>query len=79
MRGEAATEPHKKTMHALFWGLVQENEFADNCQGAGMHEVRVSTNFGYVLLSVVTVGIWVPVDIEWTCEREAPPPPDVFK
>jgi hypothetical protein len=79
MRGEAATEPHKKTMHALFWGLVQENQFADNCQGKGIHEVRVSTNFGYVLVSVVTVGIWVPMDIEWSCAREAPPDSSVFK
>lgn len=78
-RGEAATEYQKKTMHALFWGLVQENQFADNCQGAGIHEVRVSTNFGYVLASVVTLGIWVPVDVEWKCAREAPPDTSAFR
>ena len=78
MHGEGVTEPHKKTMHALFWGLIQENEFADNCLGQGIHEVRVSTNFGYALVSVVTLGIWVPMDIEWTCAGEAPPDSSVF-
>ena len=78
-RGEAATEYQKKTMHALLWGLVQQNEFADNCQSNGIHEVRVSTNFGYVLVSVASLGIWVPLDIEWRCAREAPPDTSVFQ
>ena len=78
IRGEGATEYHKKTMHALFWGLVQENDFADNCQSNGIQEVRVSTNFGYALVSVVSLGIWVPMDIEWKCAREAPPDTSVF-
>ena len=78
MRGEGVTEPHKKTMHALFWGLVQENDFADNCLGPGIHEVRVSTNFGYSLISVTTLGIWVPMDLEWTCAGDVPPDSSVF-
>jgi len=77
-RGEPATNPQKKTMHSLFWGLVQQNEYADNCLDDVIHEVRASTNVGYVLISVVTLGIWVPLDVEWQCAKGAPPDTSVF-
>lgn len=80
VRGEPATDYQKKTMHSLFWGLVQEKPtFTDNCLGKGIHEVRVSTNAGYLLLSVATLGIWVPMDVEWKCTKETPPDTSAFR
>ena len=35
----------------------------------GLDEARISTNLGYLILSVATLGIWVPLDVEWRCAR----------
>ena len=78
VEGTPATEYEKKTTHALFWGLVQEDVAATNCKGDGLQEVRVSTNFGYALLSVATLGIWVPLEIEWRCAKAVAPDTSVF-
>jgi hypothetical protein len=40
-----------------------------------MQEVRVTTNFGYAVLTVVTLGIWSPMEIEWRCAKQPPPNP----
>ena len=76
--GEPATDYQKKTTHALFWGLVQDNVVTSNCRGDGLQEVRMSTNFGYLLLSVATLGIWVPMEVEWRCAKAAPPDTSAF-
>ncbi len=64
-----ATEYEHRTMHAFLWGLVQQDMPADDCLANTLDEVRVTTNLGYALISVVTLGIWVPLDVEWRCAR----------
>jgi hypothetical protein len=72
-----ATEYEKKTSHALFWGLVQDETITNNCVSNTLDEVRVTTNMGYVLVSVLTLGIWVPLEVEWRCAK-APPRVEEF-
>ena len=65
----------KKTMHSFLWGLAQSppNGVVTECtEPDALAEVAMTTNAGYLLLSVVTLGIWVPMEVEWQC---APPPP----
>lgn len=69
------TEVKKKTMHSLFWGLVQPSTI-DSCDDKGVTDVRYSTNLGYQVLSIVSLGIWVPVDVEFRCAKRPPPRPD---
>src|SRR5262249_42254673 len=72
------TAYRQKTVHSLFWGLVQQNvepPTTNNCVSHGMQEVRVTTNLGYALLTVVTLGIWSPLEIEWRCAKQPPPNP----
>lgn len=68
-----ATEYEKKTVHNLLWGLLTQDAPAADCVGEGksngLSEVRISTNLGYLIISVATVGIWVPLDVEWRCAR----------
>lgn len=73
---DPATEYKSKTVHSLFWGLIQTNPLRpDNCTpGNGLDEVRISTNFGYALITVATLGIWCPMKIEWRCTKPCPPP-----
>ncbi|MCG8607352.1 Bor family protein, partial [bacterium] len=75
---QPATEWQDKTLHALAWGAVRQDIPVDNCQTArgqrfGIEEVKVETNFGYMLISVVTLGIWVPLKVSWRCAK--PPVP----
>jgi hypothetical protein len=60
----------------LFWGLLQENPEPDDCISGALDEVRYSTNFGYSLINVATLGIWHPIDVEWRCAKTPPPFPD---
>ncbi len=61
---------HKeKTMHAYLWGaykapLVLEAE----CEGEGVNDVEIVDNLGYDLLSLITLGIWKPVDVRYRCK-----------
>jgi hypothetical protein len=65
-----ADDGHSTTKHALFWGLLQERAEEPNCQGNGASEVVASTNLGYALVSVVSLGIWVPMSLEWKCAKD---------
>jgi len=66
-------ERRRETMHALFWGSMYSPQvLSAECDGMGINDVVVHDNFGYALLSVITLGIWMPIDIEYTCA--APPP-----
>lgn len=74
-RFDPATGYQKRTAHSFFWGLVQQNVVATNCDTLNLKsldEVRVTSNFGYSLLTVATLGIWSPVQIEWKCPKPCP-------
>ncbi|MBP6828782.1 MAG: hypothetical protein KA165_19595 [Saprospiraceae bacterium] len=68
---DPATEYQSKTIHNLCWGLVQPQDIRPmNCEKSNaLDEVRYSTNLGYAFLTVVTLGIWCPVKVEWKCSK----------
>jgi hypothetical protein len=75
---DPSTSYQKKTVNSYFWGLVQgkkENGIdvvTKNCDSININkidEVVVSTNFGYALITVVTLGIWCPMEIKWKCAK----------
>jgi hypothetical protein len=71
---DPATEYQRRTVNNFWWGLSPDPPIVtSNCVANAMDEVHVETNFGYLLLSVVTLGIWVPLDVEWKCAKEHPP------
>lgn len=70
--GAEASKP--VTANAFFWGLVQKpveihTSVCDSLGVNGMAEVTVKNNFGYSLITVVTLGIWSPVKIQWKCSK----------
>ncbi|MCC5905431.1 MAG: hypothetical protein JJU13_04450 [Balneolaceae bacterium] len=68
---EPATEYEKRTVHSLFWGLMQARDIsADDCLSNALDEVRITTNLGYSIVSVATLGIWMPMDMRWRCAKE---------
>ncbi len=63
-----------KTAHSFFWGLVQKpglihTPICDSLGVNGVAEVTVKNNFGYSFITVVTLGIWSPMKIEWKCSK----------
>ena len=68
---DPATEYEKRTMHTFFWGLVNnpEKEVAEDCISNSIDEIRISTNYGYAFITVITLGIWAPIDVEWRCGK----------
>lgn len=74
---DPGTEFKEKTVHSLFWGLVQKDTvlFASNCDSLdikGLAEVNVTTNFGYAVITVATLGIWCPMKVKWKCGKPCP-------
>lgn len=75
---QPGTEWQHETLHAFAWGAVRQDLPVDNCQLAngqrfGIEEVKVDTNLGYLIVSVATLGIWVPLRVGWRCAK--PPVP----
>lgn len=75
---QPGTEWAHKTLHAFAWGAIRQDIPVDNCQLAtgqrlGIEEVRVDTNMAYLVASVATLGLWVPLSVSWRCAK--PPAP----
>jgi hypothetical protein len=63
-----------KHTYSLFWGLLNKPQVLQtpNCDELGVNgvsEVTIKTNLGYALLTVVTLGIYCPVNISWKCAK----------
>ena len=72
---DPSTQYQKLTVNTFFWGLVQRNVVATDCdalQLKSLDEVRVTTNYGYALITVITLGIWCPMQLEWKCPKPCP-------
>lgn len=64
-----------RTMHAYFWGLILDPQvLAAECQGQGINDVVVDRSFAHDLASVLTLGIWMPVDVRFRCKAPATRP-----
>lgn len=60
--------------HSLFWGIINKPQVitTPTCDSLGVNgvaEVYVKNNFGNALVTVLTLGIYSPVRIEWKCSK----------
>jgi hypothetical protein len=64
---DPATEYQKKVLWSYCWGLVDSPQqyVVPNCDRNAIDEVRITTTLGYSLISIATIGIVCPVNIEW--------------
>lgn len=72
LKPDPITEPESKTAHSLFWGLLQNPQYivADNCHSNALNDVYITTNYGYAFITVLSLGIWAPLDVEWRCAEK---------
>lgn len=72
-----STEPESEVVHGFFWGLAVKPKNGlkpTNCEPHDMalYQVRVTSNLGYSLITVLTLGIWSPMKVEWQCAKPCP-------
>ncbi|SEO81078.1 hypothetical protein SAMN05192574_113117 [Mucilaginibacter gossypiicola] len=73
-KAQAGSEVSYQNVNFFFWGAIQSPKrivtpICDSLGSNGMAEVTVKNNFGYSLLTVVTLGIWSPARVEWKCGK----------
>ena len=75
-RTDEATEYQRKTAHSFFWGLLQRGEIQTDQEGrtGGLREVHIVNNLGYSAITVFTLGIWCPIQLEWKHSKACPTP-----
>lgn len=67
--------PIRTRVNPMFWGaiqqdltpLVKKSKNPANCSSGSMRQVTVPKNYGYALVTVLTLGIWAPIEVEWQC------------
>lgn len=74
MGNQPGTEWQHARLNSWLWGFVRQDLPIENARfvdgrSLGIEELRVDTNFGYALISVLSLGIWVPVDVSWRCAK----------
>ncbi len=57
--------------HAFFWGAVLSPQVAEADCEDGLNDVVVKDSFFHGLASVITLGIWMPSQVEYRCRAPA--------
>jgi hypothetical protein len=56
-------------MQAYLWGIWYTPEvMAAECQGEGINDVVIKRNYLHDLASVLTLGVWMPVAVQFRCK-----------
>jgi len=67
------SEAKRATLWSSLWGARQQNINTDQtCVNNPTAEVTMSGNFGYTLLTVLSLGFVSPIDVEWKCAKDRP-------
>jgi hypothetical protein len=73
IEGDGQKTPKSKTgthtSHGSLYSFVWSEPQAQKCEnGRGLYRVRYHTNAAYLLVSVISVGFYVPQTVEWWCD-----------
>jgi hypothetical protein len=61
-----------RTMNAYLWGNILDPQVvAAECQGEGINDVIVDRTWHQDLISVFTLGIWMPSEVRYRCKAPA--------
>jgi hypothetical protein len=65
-----STAEQKRHVNAFVWGALEPRVAPPNCEGNGLASVTVKTSLVDALVTVVTIGFWTPMTVEWTCAKD---------
>ncbi len=72
---ESTTGTH--TVHGSYYSFVWSSPAVDKCKnGRGLYRARYHSNVVYALVSVVSLGLYVPQTVEWWCDGTPDPDDD---
>lgn len=76
---QAGTEPITIIGKSYFWGLVQNpplisTPICDSLDARGMSGLRVKKNFGRSIVTLVTLGFYSAVELEYQCGKPSSKP-----
>ena len=58
-------------LNRWFWGYVYNGEYlVNNCDSKALQAVQVKANFWQSVVTVVTLGVYCPVEVKWSCAKE---------
>lgn len=66
---EAATV-HKKTVNATFFGSEPVDNLCSD-ENESLAAIRFHTNPAYLLVSLLSLGLYVPQNVTWWCDSES--------
>lgn len=65
----------EKTLVGKWWGNIADPEvFAADCGRVGINDVHFERTFTHSLLSMVSLGIYVPIRAKYRCRAPIPTP-----
>jgi hypothetical protein len=71
LEGQRSEYVHR-TMTAYLWGNILDPQVvAAECQGEGINDVVVDRTWQQDLISVLTLGIWMPSEVRYRCKAPA--------
>ena len=80
IEGDGVKSPQSKfgkhTVHGSYYSFVWSEPPVEKCDNdRGLYRARYHTNALYALVSLVSLGLYVPQTVEWWCDGR--PKPDV--
>lgn len=74
---QGGAEPIKVIGKSYAWGMLQKppliaTPVCDSLGSLGMSGIRMKKNFGRNLVTLITLGFYSAVEIEYTCGKPAP-------
>jgi hypothetical protein len=72
----SATQVPMRVAHSFAWGLVEAPAPMDDeglCNGNGFSRITAHSNLGFTLLTVATLGFWMPMTVEFECAADSVP------
>ncbi|WP_455202033.1 hypothetical protein [Kaarinaea lacus] len=81
IEGDGQKTPQSKTgthtVHGSFYSFAWSEPPVDKCDnGRGLYRARYHTNMAYVLVSAISLGLYVPQTVEWWCDGTPKPEDD---
>lgn len=61
------SETGRATVHGSLYGFRWAEFSADKCETEHLFRVENNTNAAFLLVSVATLGLYVPQTVEWWC------------
>ena len=58
------------TFHSWLWGISSKNLTDGQCQGGTFQKVEIKDNLLYSLVNVITLGIYKPTKVCYTCAKQ---------